>query len=304
MMIKLAQGLLVFSVFTIPSAYAACGIVGVNKQDFGTVSSQNNVTNQQIAEITVSCDTAYILGIDAGENSAGSRQLAQGGARIPYTLYQNATPTEWGSQAISAANTYPQPGLNSGSGVNTTHRIYASANSQNKSPEGTFTDSVNIILANTAGTPMGAPTVLNFNLNLVGSCNIDTSGFGSFGNYPLGSPAITNIALGSISVTCPTSIAYKIGFDSGQNLSGNTRRMALDGTHFIPYQLKYNGVEWGDAGLNAIANEYSETFPNASAVAGTGTGNPQTFNVSGDAAIDQATTAGTYSDTVIVTLTW
>jgi spore coat protein U-like protein len=304
MMIKLAQGLLVFSVFTIPSAYAACGIVGVNKQDFGAVSSQNNVSNQQIAEITVSCDTAYLLGIDAGTNSVGSRQLAQGGSRIPYTLYQNATPTEWGSQAISAANPYPQPSLNSGSGTNITHRIYASASSQNKSPEGSYTDSVNIILADTAGTPMGAPTVLNFNLNLVGSCSLDTSGLGSFGSYPLGSPAITNIALGSISVTCPASIAYKIGFDSGQHLSGNTRRMALDGTHFIPYQLKHNGAEWGDAGLHAISTDYAETFPNASAVASTGTGNPQPFSVSGDAAINQAITAGTYSDTVIVTLTW
>lgn len=303
-MIKIAQGLLVFSVFTTASAYAACGIVGVNKQDFGTVSSQNNVTNQLIAEVTVSCDTAYMLGIDAGANFGGSRQLAQGGAQIPYTLYQNASMTEWGSQTISAANTYPQLSLNSGSGVNTTHRIYADALSQNKSPEGNFTDSVNIILADTAGAQIGGPTALNFNLNLVGSCSIDTSGFGSFGNYPLGNPVITNIALGSISVTCPTSIAYKIGFDKGQYLSGNTRRMALDATHFIPYQLKYNAVEWGDAGLNAIATEYSETFPNASAVAGTGTGNPQTFNVSGDAAINEATTAGTYRDTVIVTLAW
>jgi spore coat protein U-like protein len=304
MSIKIVHGVLALSVLASTSAYAACSIVGVSKQDFGAVSSQNNVINQQIAEITVSCDTAYQLGIDAGTNYAGSRQLAQGGARIPYTLYQNATTTEWGSQNISAANTYPQPSLSSGGGANITHRIYASASSQNKAPEGHYTDSVNLILADSAGGAIGSPTILNFDLNLVGACSIDTSGFGSFGYYPLGNPAVTDIALGSISVTCPTSIPYKVGLDAGQNLNANSRRMALEGTHFIPYRLKHNGNEWGDGGLQAIAADYAETYPFAAAVSGTGTGSVQTFNVSGDADISQATAAGTYSDKVIVTLTW
>lgn len=292
--------LLIVSFLTSP-AYAACNIVGVNNQNFGSVTTQNNVSSYYLADITVSCDTAYLLGIDAGSHAAGSRQLDQSGQFIPYNLFQEATATEWGSQGLLAANIYPMPALSGGGGVNVTHKIYAAAATKDKTPQGSYNDIVNVILADSSGTTVDT-TALAFNLNLVASCTLDTTGFGSFGTHPIGGTTLTNVALGSIAVTCPASVTYKIGLDKGQNLAAGKRQMAL-GSQFIPYNLKYNANEWGDMGLATLEPSYVETFP-APAVTAIGTGSPQSFMISGDAWIEHATTAGTYTDTLIVTLAW
>jgi len=298
----LLQGLLLICTIIATPVYAACAIVGVNNQNFGLVSAQDNVSNYYLADITVSCDSAYLLGIDAGSHAAGSRQLDQSGQFIPYTLFQEATVTEWGSQGLLAANIYPMQVFAGSSGVNVTHKIYASAATKDKTPQGIYSDTVNVILADSSGTPIGVPTTLAFNLNIVASCTLDTTGFGSFGTHSVGEASIINVPLGSISVTCPASIAYKIGFDKGQNLANGKRQMA-SGTRFIPYSIKYNAVEWGDIGLTTLAPNYVETFP-APAVAGIGTGIPQSFMITGDAWIENANSAGTYTDTLIVTLAW
>lgn len=296
------HGLLLICTVIATPVYAACAIVGANNQNFGLVSTQDNISNYYLADITVSCDSAYILGIDAGSHVAGSRQLEQSGQFIPYTLFQEATAIEWGSQGLLAANTYPMQVFAGNSGVNVTHKIYASAATKDKTPQGLYSDTVNVILADTNGTPIGSPTTLAFNLNIVASCTLDTTGFGSFGVHSLGETNIINAPLGSISVTCPTSIAYKIGFDKGQNLANGKRQMA-NGTQLVPYNIKYNAAEWGDVGLTALIPSYVETFP-APAVTGIGTGIPQSFMITGDAWIENAASAGTYTDTIIVTLAW
>jgi spore coat protein U-like protein len=293
--------LLIYTVITTP-VYAACSIVGANNQNFGLVSTQDNISNYYLADITVSCDSAYVLGIDAGSHVAGSRQLEQSGQFIPYTLFQEATAIEWGSQGLLAANTYPMQVFASNTGINVTHKIYASAATKDKTPQGLYSDTVNVILADTNGTPIGSPTTLAFNLNIVASCTLDTTGFGSFGVHSLGEASLINAPLGSISVTCPASIAYKIGFDKGQNLANGKRQMA-NGTQLVPYNIKYNATEWGDVGLTALIPSYVETFP-APAVTSTGTGIPQSFMITGDAWIENAASAGTYTDTIIVTLAW
>ncbi|MGR8999102.1 MAG: Csu type fimbrial protein [Gammaproteobacteria bacterium] len=301
---KLFQSLLLVFSFWMTPVYAACTIVDINNQDFGSVTTQENINHYYLADITVSCDSAYFLGIDAGLHlSAGSRQLAHAeGQLISYSLYKNATSTEWGSQNLIAANPYPIPALFSGGGMNSTHKIYASVSAKDKAPQGIYSDTVTLILADSTGNPIETPSILNLNLDLVAFCTLDTSNFEGFGTYPMGSANLTHVALGSIAVTCPNSIAYKIGIDKGLHLTAGKRQMA-NGVAFIPYTLKHNGAEWGDQGLSALATGYNETFP-ALAVAGVGTGNPQQFMMYGDAAIDNVTVAGIFEDTIIVTLAW
>ncbi len=290
--------------FLVAPIYAACTIVSVSNGSFGSVNTQNDVTNYHLADITVSCDSTYLLGLDAGSHPANSRQLAHsGGAAIPYTLFQGATANEWGSQGITAANTYPMPALTGSSGTNVVHSIYATALTKDKVPQGSYNDTVTVILADSAGNPLSTTTI-NFNLDLVAFCTIDTKGFGSFGSYPVGSTQVINAALGSIAVTCPATVAYKVGIDKGLHLANSMRRMALNDSAFIPYVLRYNSTEWGDNGLNALDSNYNETFATASAVSEIGTGVPQNFMIYGDAWIDDVTSVGTYTDTLIVTLVW
>jgi spore coat protein U-like protein len=302
---KLFQVTLLFISFLVaPPLYAVCIIVSVSNGSFGTVTTQNNVTNYHLADVTVSCDSFYLLGLDTGSHPTSSRQLAHtGGATIPYSLFQGATASEWGSQNITAANTYPLPALAGNSGTNIVHSIYATALTKDKVPQGSYNDTVTVILADSAGTLLDSTTI-NFNLNLVAFCTLNTQGFGSFGSYPVGSARVINAALGSIVVTCPETINYKIGIDKGLHLANSMRRMGLNDSVFIPYILRYNSVELGDSGLTAIDSSYNETFSTASAVSNTGTGIPQNFMIYGDAWVDTATSVGTYTDTLIVTLVW
>ncbi len=298
-------GLLFFYLFTVSPIATACNIIAINNQNFSLVTDQNNINKYYLADITVNCNRPYQLGIDAGMHiQAGSRQLAHTeGKFIAYALYQGASTNEWGSQGLAGANIYPQPAVVSSGASHVTHRIYATAATRDKTLSGIYVDTVNVTLTDASGYAIATPSMLNFNLELATSCTLDTRNFSSFGSYPLGSAAITNIALGSIAVTCPSAVAYKIGIDKGQNLSAGHRRMTSDGSQFITYVLKYNGTEWGDAGLTDLAPAYVETFP-APAVADIGTGSPQNFAIDGDAAIDKATSTGIYTDTLNVTLTW
>lgn len=298
--------LLMVSFFTLP-VYAACTDVTISTASFGTVTTQNNITAYHLADITVTCSgaDAYQVGINAGSHyTGGSRQLAHtGGQFISYTLFQGSGGVEWGDNGLSPV-TYPQATL---SGIGTyTYQLYAAATTKDRYPEGNFSDTITVILADSGGTTIKT-TTQPINLDLVAFCTLNSTGVsGQFGTYPMGSSAsITNINLGSLAVTCPATIAYKIGIDKGLHLTGGIRQMALTG-HLIPYTLKYGngGAEWGDLGLHDIDSSYTETFATANAVSGTGTGVAQSFAVYGDANIQNATAAGTYTDTLIVTLVW
>lgn len=294
----------VSSLLGVDPLYAVCTIVSVSSGSFGSATTQNDITNYHLADIAVNCDTAYLLGLDAGSHFASSRQLAHSvGATIPYTLFQGATANEWGSQNITTANTYPMPALTGNSGTNVVHSIYSRALTKDKVPQGSYNDTVTVILSDIAGNPL-TTTTLNFNLNLVAFCSLDTNSFGSFGRYPAGSNRIVNASLGSIAVTCPATVAYKVGIDKGLHLANSMRQMALNDSTFVPYILRYNSTEWGDSSLKSIDSSYNETFSTASAVSEIGTGIPQNFMIYGDAWIEGVTSVGIYTDTLIVTLVW
>lgn len=304
--IKQIALLFMVSFLAIP-VYAVCTNVSVSTGSFGTVTTQNDVTNYHLADITVTCDSSadtYKLAINAGSHYVSLRQLAHAnGQLIPYTLFQGSSGIEWGDNGVTP-NTYPQLAV-SGTGTNT-YNIYAAAFTKDKSPQGSYGDTVTVTLADSAGTPLKTTSQF-FNLDLSVFCTLNTSGATrQFGNHPLGSnAAITNVNLGSIAVNCPANIAYKVGIDKGLHLTNGVRQMALN-DQLIPYTLKYGngGAEWGDAGLHSMDSSYNETFATASAVANIGTGVTQSFDIYGDASIANATVVGTYTDTLIVTLAW
>lgn len=143
----------------------------------------------------------------------------------------------------------------------------------------TSTMGVQIIIQNACDVTTTAPTDLDF------------------GTHGLLDAAVNETTAGGITVTCTNGASYNIGLDAGANPSTagdiNTRRMAA-GSEFVGYQL-YSDAARTSAWGNTISTD---------TVASTGTGAAQSFPVYGQVPAQATPTAGTYTDTVTVTVTY
>lgn len=99
----------------------------------------------------------------------------------------------------------------------------------------------------------------------------------------------------TISVQCASGTPYDVGLDAGLNGGGNinARRMVL-GANSIAYQL------YRDPGRTLVWGNTVDT----DTVAGTGNGNAQSLAVYGSVPTQPTPPAGTYNDTITVTVTY
>lgn len=97
----------------------------------------------------------------------------------------------------------------------------------------------------------------------------------------------------AIGLTCTGRTAWQLGIGNGLNASGNVRRMRSAAGLFVPYEL------YRDSGRS---QRWGTTL-GSDTVAGTGTGAAQSQTVYGRVA-PQTATPGSYSDTVVVTVTY
>lgn len=98
----------------------------------------------------------------------------------------------------------------------------------------------------------------------------------------------------TINVTCTTDAPYTVKLDAGANAGTpgdvDTRRMT-DGTDFVSYNL------YSDASGGAV-------WDNTTGVSRNGTGSQEAITVHGRVPAQTTPPAGTYTDTVTVTLTY
>jgi spore coat protein U-like protein len=131
---------------------------------------------------------------------------------------------------------------------------------------------------------------------VVAACTVSATGV-SFGPYS--GTAIT--ANGTVTVTCPAGSAFTIALNAGSNVDNVNlvRRMALAG-NFIPYRLFREAgrtTEWGD---NCAGG--GGTYVLGNCQASIASGGPDQASVFGTALAGGSTLAGSYSDTVVVTI--
>ncbi|PPE74469.1 spore coat protein U [Solimonas fluminis] len=123
-----------------------------------------------------------------------------------------------------------------------------------------------------------APTNLNFGPQGVLVANVDTTS--------------------TIKVTCTTGADFDLGLDAGANESAannvNTRRMTDGSSHYVSYNM------YSDSGRNTVWGEAVDT----NTVGSTGTGTEQSFTVYGRVPAQTTPPAGSYADTVVVTVTY
>lgn len=103
----------------------------------------------------------------------------------------------------------------------------------------------------------------------------------------------------TLGVQCSRTTPYNVGLDAGQNSGGdiNARRMVLGGSA-VGYQLYMDAarsIVWG----NTIGTDTAHDVG-----AGMGSGNIQTLTVYGTVPSQPTPPAGTYEDTVVVTVTY
>jgi spore coat protein U-like protein len=167
-----------------------------------------------------------------------------------------------------------------------------------------------------AGTALAGNTsgTADYQVTLVDGCTVDTSGMTTdFGSYFLGDADLVNVLAGSVTITCANNQDYAWGIDKGLNAPGtNWLRMQQGAsTNYIRYRLTEGGSDLGDAGLGA--EDFGTGTPTGHTDAwtgsfvyrsGVGNGSPQQYDLRADVNISEGGVAGTYTDTVLVTVYW
>ena len=149
-----------------------------------------------------------------------------------------------------------------------------------------------------AGTATGNLTV---QLTVTSSCTIGaaTLNFGSVAGTSLLATPVTGST--TVSVTCTNGSPYSIGMGQGANYL-STNRMA-SGTNYIGYNLYTDSAYthlWGTTTSASSCTGGSNTCD-----LGTGNGSAQTVTIYGQIPIvATAPASGSYSDTVIMTITY
>jgi len=167
---------------------------------------------------------------------------------------------------------------------------------------------IGLTLIFSAGSSLAGSTngTANYSVTLTDGCIIDTSAATTdFGSWFIGDPNLVNAAAGSVSITCANTLPYAWGVDKGSNPPGAQALRMHDGLgNYITYNLLQGGTNLGDVGMNAIDGTYTEQWAGPTARNAAGTGAAQVYNLNANVQISGGAVAGTYTDTVTVTVVW
>ena len=136
-------------------------------------------------------------------------------------------------------------------------------------------------------------TTFDVQIVLEAACGVSADQLLDFGTAGLLSSAVDSDA--DITVLCTEGVVYDIGLSAGDNGGGvTTARKMLNGANDVTYDL------FSDAGRSSHWGDIIDT----DTVSATGTGANQTFTVYGRVPVQDTPPAGTYTDTITVTVTY
>ena len=153
------------------------------------------------------------------------------------------------------------------------------------------------MLTGIAAPTLAATATSTFSVTgqVVTTCSVSATGL-SFGNT-IPTPVNSNIdATSTITATCSNSVPFSIALNAGQGTGATfaSRKMS-SGTNLVNYTMFTDAgrtTVWGDGTAGSTVNSV------------TGTGAPQAIPVFGRIPAGQSPAIGTYSDTILVTLTF
>lgn len=299
------------------SAYAqTCSFV-VSNVNFGNVDTLSGNAIDVTANMTVSCTTLVVTNVRVCLNLNAGSAGAVGGVRrmtspasnaLNYNFFQDAGhAVPWGSRetptlGAPVALTFAQLLGTTAQNVTVYARIAAG---QQAAPPGlyqsafsgaqvTFNYVTYLILTSppACSTVTQNPNRPSFTVqaNILPNCRVTAQNI-NFGNHGLLDGNVD--ADGNLRVTCTTGTSYNVGLGNGQTGTGPTARRMTRGGQAITYGLYKNAARsqaWGSAG--------------GLLVTGSGAGGVQNLPVYGRVPPQNTPTPGTYTDTVVVTVTY
>jgi spore coat protein U-like protein len=258
-------------------------------------SSYSSATVQTTGSIQFTCTsgTAYSIGLNAGSTAGATitnRLLyrSSDGSTLGYQLFSNAAYTvNWGNSAgtnwVTGTGTGNQQTATVYAQIPGGEAYYSSENGNN------FSDTVVVTLSWGSGQVTRTLTVTLQQVSP--GCGIGANAL-NFGNY---TGAVLN-ATTTIQVACTGGDAYSIGLNAGAGAGATTttRDMTGPGGAELNYKLFSNSgysVNWGNTvGTNTVS--------------GTGNNGVQNFTVYGQIPAGQTVATGSYTDTIVATLTY
>jgi spore coat protein U-like protein len=315
----LRLGLILLVVFSAPrSGHAQSCSFSVTTINFGIVDVLSGAPADATGTVNITCSGSssganmrICLNINAGSGGAtsGIRHLRDSGNRaLNYNLYQNASRTvPWGSVQQTALGNPVAVNLtlpSGGGSASTTRTIYARILAGQQTARAglygsTFSGTqIRFNYRTYTGSPPSCTTVTQNATRptftvlaaVQENCLVTAQNI-NFGTHGVLSAQVD--ATGGLGVTCSSGASYTIGLNNGLTGTGPTARRMTLGAQAVIYGLYKNAARtqpWGNSG--------------AQLVTGTGAGTLQTLTVYGRVPAQATPPAGTYTDTVVVTVTY
>jgi spore coat protein U-like protein len=301
-----------------PALAQSCSFT-ISTLNFGTIDLTANTPFTSTATYSASCTgtanttvrTCPNIDVGSGGSTSGSpRFLLNGASQLNFNLYQDSSYTSvWGSSLWAFAGSYPSPtvdvalnGSGSGSAAQTVYgQVWPG---QQTLPAGAYSSAFS-----------GTQASVAYAYSTVGTCAIIGSSHATSAPFTVTATDATNCAVNastlnfgavgvlrsavdatsSVTVTCTNALPYTVAFDGGLSGASNpTQRVMSQASQSITYGLYRDSARsqpWGDsAGTNTAA--------------ATGSGLPQTLTVYGRVPAQTTPSPGTYSDTVVVTISY
>jgi spore coat protein U-like protein len=281
---------------------------------FGTDDVTANTAVNTTATVSVTCSGLLSLGFNlcvnlgagsGGATNAANRFMLSGASTLTYGLFSDAARTvPWGSSlwAGGGANAvliqFPASLLSSVTKTATVYgQVYSGQQTVNAgSYLSTFTSTNAEIMwpvssSSCAGSSNTATTTFNVTATVPTTCTVAANNlnFGTAGVLSANTDAST-----TLSPVCTNGTTYNVGLNQGVNGSSVTTRQMSSGSALINYSLYSNSgrtTNWG----NTVGTD---------TVSGTGIGSAQSLTVYGRIPPQTTPSPGTYSDTIVVTLTY
>jgi spore coat protein U-like protein len=258
--------------------------------------------------LTVSCPAGggpdqYVclsIGVDPG-GDATSRMMLDGTNGLRYDLYKDAARTQkWGSWETGYAGTGVQTIALRGVPQDIT--VYARVFGSQSTPPGSYSSFFAMHPYLTSKDNSGGPscptapntdsTSFTVTATVLAGCNLTATDL-DFGTVGVLSSNVD--AASTVSVTCSNGTPYNVGLNAGTGAGATVaNRKMTSGGNTVSYSLYTDSARttvWG----NTVGTD---------TVAGTGTGTSQALTVYGRVPSQTTPPPSTYSDTIIVTVTY
>jgi spore coat protein U-like protein len=310
----LQQALLFFLVLlgTTPANSAASCSISMQNVAFGSVDVTPGTAVDTTATLQVTCSGSppmgerlcINLGAAAADDATSRQMTGPSSATLRYDLYANAARTTlWGSWQDG----YHSPGVQVDVVNGTTsYTVYARLfGSQQSAASGSYTSSfaANPVLQYrdkmgagncpvSGGNTTTTSTTFTSTVTVLPSCSVSVSNM----NFGTRAFLTSNVdATSTVTVTCSTGASYTVALSYGNTGTSATNRKLVSGANSVTYGLYKDAARLTGWGIFSLVGEL---------VSGTGSGSAQALTVYGRVPSQSTPPPGTYSDVVLVIVTY